>query len=179
MTYLCRTRPSMAGTSHRTFSDGEKRGSGVAWRRRGHGRGQRWRHSLWDNPRPSQLLQVYWESYLGGVRRLDSGGQKPLESTEEVGTNEKRAEQGGCGCPGLGKYLLRGVPVGHVVRVGDVGHYPTHWEDFGRIPPQGGPQADGEATSTRKGQCMGIPPSGGNSGGCKTEGGGDLRLSPM
>ena len=26
-----------------------------------------------------------------------------------------------------------------------------HWEGFGRIPPQGGPQADGKATSDREG----------------------------
>ena len=70
------------------------------------------------------------------------------------------------------------LPVGHDVRVGDVGHYSLHWEGFGRIPPQGGPQADGEATSKRKVQRMDIPPSGGNNGGYRTEGGGDLRLSP-
>ena len=53
---------------------------------------------------------------------------------------------------------------------------PQHWDGFGRIPPQGGPQADGEATLTRKGRLMGVPPTGGRDVGGGTSGGGYLCL---
>ena len=42
-------------------------------------------HILWDPPRPGHLLQVYWDSYLGGRRQLARGGQQPSEGTSEVG----------------------------------------------------------------------------------------------
>ena len=35
--------------------------------------------------RLSHLLQVFWESYLSGGRRLDIGGKQPAYSTAEVG----------------------------------------------------------------------------------------------
>ena len=35
---------------------------------------------------------------------------------------------------------------------------PTHWVGFVRIPPQGGMQDDKEATSTREGWHVDIPP---------------------
>ena len=34
----------------------------------------------------------------------------------------------------------------------------AHEEGAGRIPPQGGPQADGEVTAERKGRRAGLPP---------------------
>ena len=98
----------MAGTSQRTFMTGIKEEAASPGGGGDTGGGRGGVHSLWDTPHPSQLLQIYWESSIDGVRQLDSGGQKPLESTEEVGTAEKRAEQGGCGCPGLGPYFLLG-----------------------------------------------------------------------
>ena len=76
---------------------------------------------------------------------MDSGGPQPAETTAEVGVAESCVYQGRCGCPDLGPELLGGGTVGHDLRVGDVGHDTAHWEDFGRIPPQGGPQADREA----------------------------------
>ena len=54
----------------------------------------------------------------------------------------------------------------------------AHEEDFGRIPPHGGPQADGEATAERTGLRVGLPPSGGCNVGGRLVGVGDLRL-PM
>ena len=53
-----------------------------------------------------------------------------------------------------------------------------HNEDVGRIPPQGGPQTDGEEILEREGRRVGIPLSGRSDGGGRTEGGGDLRLPP-
>ena len=55
---------------------------------------------------------------------------------------------------------------------------PPHWEVVGRIPPQGGPQADVEATSAREGWRVGIPPSGGCNGGGGAAGVVDLHLPP-
>ena len=51
--------------------------------------------------------------------------------------------KGGVGCPGVGAVLCCGFTRGPYVWVGDVDHFPTHWEDSGRTPPQGGFQVDG------------------------------------
>ena len=53
-----------------------------------------------------------------------------------------------------------------------------YWDNFGRIPRQGGPQADREATLEREGWRMGIPPAGGHNGGGGIVGGGDPHLPP-
>ena len=81
-----------------------------------------------------------------------------------MGAVDKGAKQGGFGCPALRPDLLGGGTVCHAVRVGYVSHDPPHWEGVGRIPTQGGPQDDWEATSARKGRHMGITPSGGRDG---------------
>ena len=39
-----------------------------------------------------------------------------------------------------------------------------HWEGFGRIPPQDGPQDDGTTILERAGQWMGVSPYGGSDG---------------
>ena len=52
----------------------------------------------------------------------------------------------------------------------------AHEEGVGRIPPQGGPQADGEATVERTGRRLGLPPVGGGYGGGGRAGSGDLCL---
>ena len=106
-------------------------------------------HSLWDTPRPVHLLQVSWDSFLGGRRQLDGGDTQPVESMAEVGVDDSVVEQGGWECLYLGPDLLGGVSVSHDLRVGDVDHDTAHWEGFGRISLQGGPQADEEATSER------------------------------
>ena len=95
-----------------------------------------------------------------------------------MGAADESSEQGGCRCPDLVTYLLGGGPVGHVVRVRDVGRDLLHWGGVGRIPPQGGPQYNMEATLEREVRRMGIPPAGGRDGGGRTTGGGDLRLLP-
>ena len=77
----------------------------------------------------------------------------------EVGAAVSGAEQGGSGCPDLGEDLRDGGSGGHALRVGDVGNDTTHWEGFGRITPQGVPQADGETTLDRMGWWMGVSPA--------------------
>ena len=59
-----------------------------------------------------------------------------------------------------------------------MGDDPMHQDGVRRIPPQGEPQADGEATSAKEGRRVEIPPSGGRDGGGGTVGGGDLSLPP-
>ena len=60
--------------------------------------------------------------------------------TTEVHTDVQCVEQVGRGCSDL-RENLRGSGSGGIdVRVGDVGDDTTHWEDFGRIIPQGGQQ---------------------------------------
>ena len=55
----------------------------------------------------------------------------------------------------------------------------AHEEGVGRIPPQGGPQADGSETMEGTVQRLGLPPSGGCHGGDRFAGCGDLRLPPQ
>ena len=57
-------------------------------------------------------------------------------------------------------------------------HDTPHWEGFGRITPQGGLQAHGEATPEMMGRSMGIYPAGRRDGRGRITGGGDLRLPP-
>ena len=136
-------------------------------------------YSLWDPPRPSHLLQVSCESPLCGGQRLASGGQQPSEITAEVGADDSILELGWCGFPDLGEDLPGSGSVGHNLLVRDVGHDTPHWEGLGRIPPQGGPQADGEETSERTGRSMGLPPAGGSDDRGGTTVGGDVRLLPL
>ena len=57
------------------------------------------------------------------------------------------AEQGGSRFPDLGEDRRAGGSGIHVIQVGDVGNDTAHWEGFGRILQQGGPQDDVEKTS--------------------------------
>ena len=59
---------------------------------------------------------------------------------------------------------------------GDAGKDTTHWEEFGRIPPQGGPKADGMATTDEYCWEVGVSPAGKGDVGGGVTGGGDLRL---
>ena len=54
----------------------------------------------------------------------------------------------------------------------------AHEEGVGRIPPQGGPQADGSETMEGTVRRLGLPPSGGCDGVGGVTGGGYLRLLP-
>ena len=59
-------------------------------------------HRLWYPPFPDHLLQLPWESPLGGRQLLASIGPKPLEGTAEVGAVVSGAEKGGSRCLDLG-----------------------------------------------------------------------------
>ena len=61
------------------------------------------------------------------------------ESAAEVGVG---VEERMGGSPELIKVLFDGCSDSFNVCVGDVGDESTHWEEFGRISPQGGPQND-------------------------------------
>ena len=74
--------------------------------------------------------------------------------------------------------LLGSGSVSHSLWVGDVSYDIPHWEGLGTIPPQGGPQADREATLESTGRGMGLSPAGGCNGGGGISVGGYLRLLP-
>ena len=59
-----------------------------------------------------------------------------------------------------------------------MGHETPHWEGLGKIPPQGGPQADREEASEKKGRSMGLPLAEGRDGGGGIVGDRDLHLPP-
>ena len=63
--------------------------------------------------------------------------------------------QGGSGCPEIGTDILGGGAIGPAIRVRDMGPDTANSEGFGRIPPQGGPHADGTATAEGMGQRLG------------------------
>ena len=54
----------------------------------------------------------------------------------------------------------------------------THWEGFGWITTQGGPQADRKTKLERMGRWMGVSHAVGQYGGGGITGGGDLRIPP-
>ena len=93
-----------------------------------------------------------------------------------MGAATQGVEQGGRGFLYLG-VNLRGVGSGgSVLWVRDVGDDTAHWDSYGQIPPQGGPQADGTTTLERKGRWVGVFPAGGSDDACRVTEGGVLRL---
>ena len=94
-----------------------------------------------------------------------------LSGASEVGVDVQGVEQVGCVCPDLGGGLYGSGSGGYFVWVGDMGDDTAHWEGFERIPPKGGPQADGTTTSERSGRRVGVSPAGGNNGRDKVTGG--------
>ena len=98
-----------------------------------------------------------------------------------MGTADMDIGERGSKCLDAGNVLGFGGTGGYFIWVGDVGYVPTHWEDLGRLPPQGGPQTDGAATTDGNGWYMGVPFADGGDGGGdgggddRPEGGGDLR----
>ena len=89
-------------------------------------------------------------------------------SADVQGVDQKRCWENLCG-GGLG---------GIAVRVRDVGHETAHWKIFGRITPQGGPQADGTTTSEKAGRWMVVYPGGRSYERSRITRGGDLSLLP-
>ena len=71
-----------------------------------------------------------------------------------MGKADKGVGERGGGCSDLGNVLE------------DVGDFPTHWEDFGRIPPKSGPYTDGTETTEGTRWEVGVSPAdGGDVGG--------------
>ena len=57
-------------------------------------------------------------------------------------------------------YVLHCSSAGsHVIWVGDMGYVPAHWQYLGCIPPHGGLQTDGEATTEKTGWDVVASPS--------------------
>ena len=176
MTCLCHTRLSTAGTYQRPFSAGERKEAAPPGGVGDAGGNKEGNYSLWDPPRPSHLLQLPLEIPLSSGRQLASSGPQPLEGTAEVGAAVLNAEQGGSGFPNLRDDLCGSGSGNNALWAGDVGKDTAHWEGFGRITPQGGPQDDGEKTSDKKGRWMGVSPSDGRNGRVGITGGGYLHL---
>ena len=76
---------------------------------------------------------------------MAGGGPQPQEGTEEVATVVTGDGKGGVECYEVRTVLCCGGTGGHYVWVGGVSCVPMHWEDSGRIPPQGGQQVYREA----------------------------------
>ena len=133
-------------------------------------------HCLWIPPLTGHLLQVPGSSSRGRGQRLVVSGAEPKARQTEVGASDSYIEQGGSGFPDIGKYLIGGGAIVHYVRVRDMGPGAANEEGVGRIPPQGGPQADGVTTAEGKGLRLGLLPAGRFDGGGGFAGGGYLRL---
>ena len=95
-----------------------------------------------------------------------------------MGAADSYFDQGRSGCPYIGTYLLGGGAIGPAVWVRDMGPDAAHEEYVGRIPPQGGPQADGEATAEGAGRRLVLTLIGGCDGRGQFAGGGYLHLHP-
>ena len=91
---------------------------------------------------------------------------------------DSHIKQGGSGCPDIVTDLLGSGAIGPSIQVRDMGPDAAHEYDVGRIPPQGGLQADGAATTEGAGLRLDLPPTGGCDVGGVFAGGGDLRLLP-
>ena len=75
-----------------------------------------------------------------------------------MGAADLNIEHGGSGFPEIGTYLLGYSAIGNGVWVRDMGPDAVHEEGVGRIPPQGGPQADMAATGEGVGRRLGLSP---------------------
>ena len=64
----------------------------------------------------------------------------------EVVAADKGVGERGSVLPEFGNVLFGSCAGSLVLLVVDVGYVPTHWEDLGRLPPQGGPQTDSTAS---------------------------------
>ena len=85
-------------------------------------------------------------------------------------------EQGGKECPEISTDLLGGSTICNAVRVRYMGPDAANEEGVGWIPPQGGPQADGAATTEETGQRLGLPQAEGCNERGRFTGGGYLYL---
>ena len=127
-------------------------------------------------PLLGNLLQVYGVSSCDRGLQLAVSGAQPQVRHTEVGAADSYIDHGGSGCPDIGTDLLGGGAISPVIQVKDMGPDASYEEGIGRIPPQGGPQADGTASVEGVGQTLVLNPYGGCNGGGGVTGVGDLRL---
>ena len=80
----------------------------------------------------------------------------------------------GSGCLDVGDVLRCSGSSSNVIWARDVGYLFMHWEDLGRILPQGGPHNDEASTAEGNGWAVCVAPSGGGDGRGRSAGGGDL-----
>ena len=111
-------------------------------------------HRLWGTSCPGHLFQVPGASYCGRGRRLAGSSAQPQVLQIELGAADLDIDQEGNECPETGTYLLVGSAIGHAIWVKEMGPDAAYEEGVVCIPPQGGPQADGEATMERTGRSM-------------------------
>ena len=97
----------------------------------------------------------------GGGRRLASGGGKPGEGAEELGTADTDPDQGRGGQEDIRDFLQSGGTTGATVRGGDVGVDPTNIEGVGQLHAWGRAKDHGETAAERVGWEMLLPLSGG------------------
>ena len=95
-----------------------------------------------------------------------------------MGTTVQGVGKGGHGLPDTRNNLRGSGPGGPAVWVGDMGDENLHWDGVGRIPPQGGPQADGTETSEGEGCEVVVSSTDRSNVGGGVTGGGDPRLPP-
>ena len=95
-----------------------------------------------------------------------------------MGAADSDIGQGGRRCPDIGTDLLGVSEIGPAVRVRDMGTDAAHKEGVGRIPLQGGLQADGADTTEGAGRRLGLTPAGGCHGIGRFSRGGDSCLHP-
>ena len=116
---------------------------------------------LREATRSGPQFQIPGADNDGGGRRLASGGRKPGEGAEELGTAGKDLEQGRGVQEGVGDVIQRGGAIGATVRGRDVGAEPTDREGAGELHAWGRAQDHRETSAERVGWEMVLPLSGG------------------
>ena len=107
---------------------------------------------------------------------MAGSGKQPHMGMTEVVAVDAGVGRIGSEFPHVRDVLCGRCAVSPVLWVVDVDYGTMHWDELVQLPPQGGLQTYGEATTEGTGWYVGVPPAGeGNIVGRPT-GGGDLRL---
>ena len=125
---------------------------------RKHGYGLR---GLQEATRSGPQFKIPGADNDGGGRRLASGGGKPGEGAEELGTADTDPEQGRGGQEDIRDVFQSGGTTGATVRGRDVGADPTNREGTGQLHAQGRAQDHEDTAAERVRWEMVLPLSGG------------------
>ena len=112
---------------------------------------------LRETTRGGTNFQVPGANNDGRGRRLVSGGRKPGEGTEELGTAEADTEQVRGGQENIGKFFQGGSSTGAAVWGGDVGVDSNNREGVGLVHAWGRKTDHGETAAERVGWKMVLP----------------------